>query len=446
MTNPDLFSAVHQLLLDHFNAEELKTLCAGLVVDYDDLPASGRSGKARELIGHLERRGRLPELRTAVSQQRPQAVWPGAGSAASAPSAAPVPRRWQLSQADFDRLAGLLATMPEYRSVSGRVDFLDDVFAGSPRKADVLGSLNLDGAPRGVAVRTITRLIQFGQNEPGQETLAVLINKLLSYVGGGPDADFLRGLFDRYPLHGQPTSTRGLDDWRGRESPQDVREKIIGENTLRDVRMLELALEAARAVVRIRADDGLGSGFLVAPGLVMTNHHVIDSAAAAQPCAFQFNYQLDRDLRPAPIVTARAAPDGLFYTNADLDFTVVAIQEAPDDVAPLTLARLRQKRDDRVNIIQHPGGHYKKISWQNNFVAFADARELQYLTTTEPGSSGSPVFNNDFVVVGIHHSGGDLPEPDSNRRYLRNGGSSMIAVLDDLQAHAPQIYQRLRIQ
>ncbi|MBK7918080.1 MAG: trypsin-like peptidase domain-containing protein [Chloroflexi bacterium] len=66
-------------------------------------------------------------------------------------------------------------------------------------------------------------------------------------------------------------------------------------------------------------------------------------------------------------------------------------------------------------MIQHPGGHYKKISMQNNFVAFADARYLQYLTSTEPGSSGSPVFDNDFLVIGIHHSGGMLPEPGANR-------------------------------
>ncbi len=113
---------------------------------------------------------------------------------------------------------------------------------------------------------------------------------------------------------------------------------------------------------------------------------------------------------------------------------------------PLTLASKRVQRDERVNIIQHPGGHYKKISMQNNFVAFANARDIQYLTTTEPGSSGSPVFDNNFVVVGIHHSGGDLLEPDSSRRYLRNAGSSMIAVLADLRANAPEIYQKLRIQ
>ena len=356
-----------------------------------------------------------------------------------------------LTPADFDRLAGILAATSEFRSIQGRLDFLDDVFAGSPRKHDVLGLLNLDGAPRGVAVRVIARLTQFGQDEPGQETLGVLVNKLLAaYSGGGSDRDFLRDLFARYPLHTEPAATRLVDDWLGHESPADVQEKVIGENTLRDVRLLELALEASRAVVRINTGTDLGSGFLAGPRLVMTNHHVIGSAEAGRASTFTFNYQLDRDGNPAPTRTTGAAPDGLFYTNPALDFTVIEIQETSEDVAPLTLARLRVKRDERVNIIQHPGGHYKKISMQNNFVAFANARDLQYLTSTEPGSSGSPVFNNDYRVVGIHHSGGYLFEPGTegrlhSRLYLRNAGSSLIAVLDDLQARAPAIYERLHI-
>jgi V8-like Glu-specific endopeptidase len=350
-----------------------------------------------------------------------------------------------LTKEDFTHLTGILRELPDFRTVNRRVDFLDDVFAGSPRKGDVLGLLDVDGAPQAVAVRLITRLTQFGQDEPGQETLGVLINKLLTYLGGGEDADFLRSLFTRYPLKGSPAATRGLDDWRGRESPQDVQEKIIGENTLRDVRLLELALVAAQAVVRIRNDAGLGSGFLAGPGLVMTNNHVIATPQRAAQSAFTFNYQLDLQQNPAPTHTSRALPDGLFYTNPDLDVTVVEIEEMPPAAAPLTLARLRTQRDQRVNIIQHPGGHYKKISMQNNFVAYADGRHLQYLTSTEPGSSGSPVLNDDFLVIGIHHSGGNLLEPGSNRRYLRNAGSSMIAVLDDLQANAPKIYARLKM-
>jgi hypothetical protein len=208
--------------------------------------------------------------------------------------------------------------LPDFRTPDRRVDFLEDVFAGSPRKQDLLGLLDVSGTPRAAAVRLITRLTQFGQDEPGQESLGVLLNKLLDYVGGGGEAD-----------------------------------------------------------------------------------------------------------------------------NADLDGTVVEIEEIPDGIVPLKLAGLAVQRAQRVNIIQHPGGHYKKISMQNNFVAYADARHLQYLTSTEPGSSGSPVFNDDFVVVGIHHSGGNLLEPGTERHYLRNAGSSMIAVLDDLQTNAPQIYAQL---
>jgi V8-like Glu-specific endopeptidase len=102
------------------------------------------------------------------------------------------------------------------------------------------------------------------------------------------------------------------------------------------------------------------------------------------------------------------------------------------------------RRDDRVAIIQHPGGHLKKISMQNNFVAYADANVVQYTTSTLPGSSGSPVFDDDFQVIAIHHSGGRLLEPGTKQRYLRNAGTSMIAVLNDMKSNAPGIYTRLK--
>jgi hypothetical protein len=106
----------------------------------------------------------------------------------------------QLSREDFDRLASILAQMPEFRSISTRSDFFLDVFIGTPIHGRVMGLLDLDGSPRLVAVRAITQLARFGQDKPGHETLALLLNRLLDYMGGGPNADFLRGLFDRYHL------------------------------------------------------------------------------------------------------------------------------------------------------------------------------------------------------------------------------------------------------
>jgi len=360
----------------------------------------------------------------------------------------------ELSSDDFDRFANIMGRDGEWALAGRRVDLMQDVLAGSPRKNDLLAQLDLDGTPRGVAVRTIQKLVVFGQDEPGREALGVLINKLIANRGGGDDADFLRGLLNRYAFVTQPVAARGLSEWHGTKSGQDVAEKIIGENTLRDIYVLEVLLELARSVVRIRGRRQTGTGFLVASDLLLTNHHVIDCQSTAEDCLFQFNYQLSRTGKALPTQTARIAPGGLFYsspmapfnaTPEELDFTIVQLADVPEGLPHLTLKPSSVERDSRVTIIQHPGGNYKKISMQNNFVEYADELVLQYTTSTEPGSSGSPVLNDAFDVVAVHHSGGELSEPSTKRRYLRNEGIRASAILDDLRRNETAIYKRLAL-
>src|SRR5262245_31772244 len=136
-----------------------------------------------------------------------------------------------LSQSDFDQLAGILSQHVEWQTVRSRIDFMEDVFAGSPRKKDILPQIDLDGTPRSTAIRVIRRLTTVGQDEPGRESLGVLINKLIAYLGGGDDSEFLRDLLLRYPFTMQPVVVRGISGWHGRETEQGVAEKIIGENT-----------------------------------------------------------------------------------------------------------------------------------------------------------------------------------------------------------------------
>ena len=439
------------ILKSRFNDNELRELCFTLKIDYESLGGDNKTAKARELLLLCERTDRVAELEREVVRLRPPTTQP----TPIADTPAPQPTHLQLNQGDFDQLVGILSQQPDFRTVQGRVDLMTEMLAGSPRKADVLNTLNLDGNPRGVAVRVIDRLQTFGQDQAGREVLGLLINKLLSFVGAGANADFLRGLFQRYPLNVPPTNTRGITDgWRGTETDGKVQEKIIGENTLRDVRMLQLLLDASRAVVRISGPLGLGSGFMVASDLVMTNNHVIASAEDAAKCAFTFNFQLGADGRESKTFGAVALPGGLFHTSPEsqLDYTVLQLRDAPVADSPFGFAPLlpkpaRAQKEQRVSIIQHPGGHYKKVSMQNNFVAFADTHVLQYTTSTEPGSSGSPVFaeqeDGSFAVIAIHHAGGMLREPGSPQTYLRNEGICMIAVLDDLKQNAPQIYTRL---
>jgi len=194
----DNLSEIHQLLVDKLSQEEVKTLCFNLGVDYEELPPGGKSSKVRELLLYLQRRSKLSKLKPAVKKMRSDIDWPAdsianAAKSSSGQSVTGV----QLNGEEFDRLVNILAETPEFRTETTRLDFFDDVFAGSPRKTDILSLINLSGTPRGVAVRVINRLIQFGQVEPGQEALDVMINKLLSYMGGGENAEFLRGLVDR---------------------------------------------------------------------------------------------------------------------------------------------------------------------------------------------------------------------------------------------------------
>ena len=110
----------------------------------------------------------------------------------------------ELSQDDFRRIAQILADMDVWRNVQGRLQFTEEVFAGSPRRKDILSHLNLDGRPRGTAIQTVRYLADFGQDRPGQETLGLLINTMIEYKGLGDDADYLQSVLTRYSLNAEP--------------------------------------------------------------------------------------------------------------------------------------------------------------------------------------------------------------------------------------------------
>jgi hypothetical protein len=62
---------LHQTLATRFDREELRTLCFGLGVAYDDLRGEGHSAQARELVTYMNRRGELERLRAAIRAARP---------------------------------------------------------------------------------------------------------------------------------------------------------------------------------------------------------------------------------------------------------------------------------------------------------------------------------------------------------------------------------------
>jgi hypothetical protein len=76
-TSESLRSRLRQGLSDLFSEEELRTLCFDLGVDYENLPGSGKIGKAREIVAYFERRSSIPQLITQCRRLRPNGPWAG---------------------------------------------------------------------------------------------------------------------------------------------------------------------------------------------------------------------------------------------------------------------------------------------------------------------------------------------------------------------------------
>jgi V8-like Glu-specific endopeptidase len=196
--------------------------------------------------------------------------------------------------------------------------------------------------------------------------------------------------------------------------PDDAHlEKIIGDrSSILKINWLEKALNASKAVCRVVCSDGSkGTGFLTKDGYVFTNNHVIPSAKEAATATLEFNYEVDSNGNTKNrIVYQLDAKDAAFSPKDQLDFARVRVIDRSDN--PLKQWGFVEFETeaiptvgDPVTIIQHPKGQDKQIALNANDVLGQLQQHLYYTTDTEPGSSGSPVFNKEWKVVAIHHAG-----------------------------------------
>lgn len=202
----------------------------------------------------------------------------------------------------------------------------------------------------------------------------------------------------------------------------NVYERIIHESQLKSIHFLFKGTAVSHAVGRIVIRDqtgtlqGYGTGFMVSPRLVMTNHHVLESTNLARNSIIQFNYHQDPSGEISNVEEFTLSPDLFFLKDEYLDFALVAVnpigqsRKAVRDFGWMRLFAQSGKAlyGERVNVIQHPGGRPKEVTVRENKIIDVPDEFLHYETDTEPGSSGSPVLNDLWEVAALHHSG--VPE------------------------------------
>ena len=230
------------------------------------------------------------------------------------------------------------------------------------------------------------------------------------------------------------------------EGARTAVERIIAGNDLDSVNYLAKGTAAARPVCRIQLKDassrlvGYASGFLIGPGVLMTNHHVFGKASDATNSLADFDYEVDVNDAERPPVHFRFLPGQLFYTSVALDYSVVAVApKSVDGAGELAnwgwhhLSGEPGKGDpgEYLTIIQHPAGEMKQICVRENKLLKYVGDMVWYMTDTLGGSSGSPAFNRFWQVVALHHSG--IPRKDKQGHWLTKDGKVWDESMDESQ-------------
>ncbi len=238
-----------------------------------------------------------------------------------------------------------------------------------------------------------------------------------------------------------PTETETLPGMPPTTMAATVLERIIGTSDLMSVTFLELAVRVAKTVgrVQIRSGSGqlrgYGTGFMVAPRLLITNNHVLGSVADARPSRVEFNFQDGLDGATPSSDAFSLDPDAFFATDPTLDYSVVAVRPGSGvALASFGFTRLIEQEGkvlvgEYLNIIQHPNGEPKQLALRENRLIDILPQFLHYHTDTAPGSSGSPVFNDQWEVVGLHHSG--VPKRDAQGRIVTVDGQVWTPAMGD---------------
>lgn len=207
---------------------------------------------------------------------------------------------------------------------------------------------------------------------------------------------------------------------------QDISEETLevltmGRSTLLPVNFLAKGVQKSKAVGKVEIKIGsnlfsVGTGFLfkvngIEDLFFITNYHVINDHTYIEKTKVIFDYELDIEGNSVASKSFKIDENRTWYCSPvnEFDTTIFHLVDEHNELESYGYIELKEieiAQNDFVNIIQHPGGEMKQISLYHNIVTNTGERVVQYLTDTLKGSSGSPVFNSDWEVVALHHSGG----------------------------------------
>jgi S1-C subfamily serine protease len=221
------------------------------------------------------------------------------------------------------------------------------------------------------------------------------------------------------------------------DNPGPRLERVLGTVGLQTLTWLRTGMERARSVALIRGPGGrgIGTGFLMRGGdlhpalgdelLVVTNAHVVSELqddGGIEPDQAMITFEAQNGAAGSQQPQYHVAKLLWNSPKQHLDTSLLRPDPAVAGIAPCPIAKSLPalNNDQRVYIIGHPEGGELSFSLQDNELLDHEGPPggkptqperclIHYRAPTEPGSSGSPVFNEapDWQVIGLHHAGGE---------------------------------------
>lgn len=279
-------------------------------------------------------------------------------------------------------------------------------------------------------------------------------------LGGPTCADHLASIIER---HVRRTERRWSVDPRRvqeiRDHPELLEKNFSGEKAF-TIAALQQMLGLCTSIGCVIDATGarLGTGFLIAgptfrfsePLVFVTNAHVISDEweESVKPAEANVTFEVESAAAGVPVphpvkdvlFSSRPGDLGELSPTLDrLDVTIVSLKSLPANVTGLKAAASvpLPSPTTKAFVVGHPLAGALQFSLHDSVLLDVCDHErlMHYRTPTDPGSSGSPVFNSQWEVMALHHAGSTTtPRLHGLGEYEANEGISLSAIRRKLAA------------